>query len=87
MAINVNVNTDSVQTMNTDLLGDLALHCEAVIDQLDGDADAERIAELQSAVHVMDAELAERNGDVEPGAKLEKLAHGEDSRRLRADES
>lgn len=54
------INTDSVQTMDTELLGDLALHYEAVIDQLDGDADAERIAELQSAVHVIDAELESR---------------------------
>lgn len=54
------LNTDSVQTIDTELLGDLALHCEAVIDQLDGDADAERIAELQSAVHIMDAELESR---------------------------
>jgi hypothetical protein len=56
------INTDTVQAMDTDLLGDLALHCQAVIDRLDSDADAEQIAELQSAVHVMDAELAERNG-------------------------
>jgi hypothetical protein len=55
------IDTDAVQQMDMGLLSDLALHCEAVIDQLNGDADAERIAELQAAVHVMDAELAERD--------------------------